>query len=302
MSVDRTTRAVRAMGGVLLLAMCALWSPHAALAQRIVNVPYLSTPLNVVTTMLEMARIRPGDYLIDLGSGDGRIVIEAAKRSGARAMGVDLNAELVAASNEAAKRERVAGQVTFVKGDLFDIDIGKATVITMYLVPKLMLQLRPRILGRMRPGTRVVSHDFDMGEWMPDLEREIAVPDKHYGPPSSMVYLWYVPANVAGKWRWRLPVGGTTRRYEIGIGQRFQELTGEALVDGGAAAWRSARLRGDRVELTLQRELSGAQVTQEFSGRVEGDRIVGHVKVSGGENAMLEWEATRVERGKMTIE
>ncbi len=287
----------------MLVALCALLAPRAALAQLVVDVPYISTPLNVVAAMLEMARVTPADYLIDLGSGDGRIVIEAAKRSGARGMGIDLSANLVNTANVAARRERVAGQVTFVEGNLFNFDIGKATVITMYLLPSITLKLRPRILSQLRPGTRVVSHDFDLGEWLPDLEREIAVPNKHYGPPSSMVYLWYVPANLAGKWRWRLPVRGVTRVYEIGISQRFQELAGEARVDGGAATWRSAKLHGDAVEFALARELSGAQVVHEFSGRAEGDRIVGRVRISGsGENATLEWEATRVERGKMIIE
>ena len=288
---------------LVLLALCALLAPRAALAQQAVDVPYISTPLNVVAAMLEMARVSAGDYLIDLGSGDGRIVIEAAKRSGARGMGVDLSAPLVNTANAAARRERVAGQVTFVEGNLFHTDIGKATVITMYLLPSITLQLRPRILSQLRPGTRVVSHDFDMGAWMPDLEREVAVPNKRYGPPSSMVYLWYVPADVAGKWRWRLPVGGVTRLYETGISQRFQELVGEARVDGGGATWRSARLHGNLVEFTLVRESSGVQVVHEFSGRVEGDRIVGRVRISGGgENATLDWEATRVERGRMAIE
>jgi hypothetical protein len=288
----------------LLLALYALLLPwRVALAQQAADVPYVSTPSNVVAAMLEMARVTADDYLIDLGSGDGRIVIEAAKKSGARGMGVESDANLVSMANEAAKRQGVAGQVKFAQDNLFNADISRTTVLTMYLLPSINLQLRPRILGQMRPGARVVSHDFDMGEWKPDLRREIAVPNKSYGPPVSQIYLWYVPANVAGKWQWRLPVGGTTRLYEARINQTFQELAGETLIDGGTATGQGARLRGDLITLNLAREFFGQKFTHEFSGRVEGDRIVGRVRISGGsENATLDWEATRVERGRMTIE
>ena len=288
---------------LLRLALCALLPSSVALAQQAADVPYVSTPSNVVAAMLEMARVTTGDYLIDLGSGDGRIVIEAAKKNGARGLGVELDANLVSMANNEAKRQNVAGQVAFVEGSLFDADLSRTTVLTMYLLPGINLQLRPRILGQLRPGTRVVSHDFDMGAWKPDLHREVAVPDKSYGAPVSQIYLWYVPANVAGKWQWRLPVGGTTRLYEARIDQRFQELSGETRVDGGTATGQGARLRGDLITLNLVREFSGQKFTHEFSGRVEGDRIVGRARISGGSgNATLDWEATRVERGRMTIE
>ncbi len=286
-----------------MLALCALLPWRAALAQQAADVPYVPTPPNVVDAMLEMALVNSNDYLIDLGSGDGRIVIEAAKKHGARGMGVELDVNLVFTANEDAKRQGVAGRVTFVRGNLFNIDIGKATVLTMYLLSGINLQLRPRILSQMRPGARVVSHDFDMGEWKPDLKREIAVPNKSYGPPVSQVYLWYVPANIAGKWQWRLPVGGTTRLYEATVNQWFQELGSEALVDGSSATGHGAKLRGDLITLTLEREFFGQKVRHEFSGRVEGDKVIGRARISGGgEHATLDWEATRVERGKMRIE
>lgn len=142
-----------------------------------------------------------------------------------------------------------------------------------------------------------------MGDWKPDQRREVAVPNKSYGPPVSQVYLWYVPANVAGKRQWRLPVGGATRLYEARISQTFQELSGETLVDGGTATAQGARLHGDLITLNLMREFFGQKFTHEFSGRVEGDRIVGRARISGGsESATLDWVATRVERGKMTNE
>ena len=289
--------------GWLLLLLCALLPSSVARAQQMADVPFVTTPSNVVATMLEMALVTADDYLIDLGSGDGRIVIEAAKRTGARGMGVEIDDNLVFTAKEAAKRQGIAGKVTFVQDNLFNVDVSKATVLTMYLLPHLNLQLRPRILGRMRPGTRVVSHDFDMGDWKPDAQREIAVPNKSYGPPRSRIHLWYVPANAAGKWQWRLPVGGTTRLYEARISQTFQELSAEVLVDGGGATGRDARMRGDLITLGVVRELLGQNVTHEFSGRVEGDRIVGRARISGGgNNATLAWEATRVERGVMRID
>ncbi len=287
----------------MLLALCVLLPPRAVLAQQAADVPYVQTPSNVVAAMLEMALVTGGDYLVDLGSGDGRIVIEAAKKSGTRGMGVELDANLVTMANEAARRQGVTGQVTFVQGNLFYVDVGKPTVLTMYLLPQINLQLRPRILRELKPGTRVVSHDFDMGGWKPDLRREVAVPNKSYGPPVSQIYLWYVPANVAGKWQWRLPVGGATRLYEARINQTFQELSDEVLVEGSSTTGNGARLRGDLITLNLVREFFGQKITHEFSGRVEGDRIVGRARISGGgDNATLAWEATRVERGIMRID
>lgn len=293
----------RSPGCLLLVALCVLLPARAALAQQAAAVPYVQTPQNVVDAMLEMALVNANDYLIDLGSGDGRIVIDAAKKHGARGMGVELDINLWFAANEEAKRQGVAGQVTFLHGDLFIADIGKATVLTLYLFPQINLQLRPRILSQMRPGSRVVSHDFDMGEWKPDLKREVPVPGKSYGPPVSQVYVWYVPLDVAGKWQWRLPVGGTTRLYEARVNQRFQELGGEALVDGSNATAHGATLRGDVITFTLTREFLGQKVRHEFIGHVEGDKVSGRVRISGanGESS-LDWEATRVERGKMQID
>ena len=286
----------------LLLALCALLPWRAAHAQQAADVPYVPTPANVIDTMLELALVNTGDYLIDLGSGDGRIVIAAAKKYGARGMGIELDGNLVFAANADAKRQGVAGKVSFTRGNLFAMDFTRATVLTLYLLPQINMQLRPRILNELKPGTRVVSHDFDMGEWKPDARREVAVPDKSYGAPVSQVYFWYVPAHVAGKWRWQLMVAGKPRVYEASINQLFQEVDGEVLVDGSSASVQNFKLRGDLIAFTLTRELSGQKLTHGFSGRVEGDKVTGRVELSGGENATLDWQAARVERGKMRIE
>lgn len=134
------------------LVVCTLLPSSVALAQQAADVPYVATPSNVVAAMLEMARVTADDYLLDLGSGDGRIVLEAARKSGARGRGVELDAHLVTMANEAAKRQGLAGQVTFVQGNLFYVDIGQPTVVTMYLLPQINLQLRPRILRELKPG------------------------------------------------------------------------------------------------------------------------------------------------------
>ncbi|MEO6065749.1 MAG: methyltransferase domain-containing protein [Lysobacterales bacterium] len=293
-------RLAEVLRGLSWLMSAALYAMPAA-AQQEPDVPYVQTPSNVVDTMLEMARLTASDYLVDLGSGDGRIVIQAARRHGVRSMGVEIDPNLVRASNQEAKRQAVDDKVSFVTGNLFMMDLSRATVLTMYLLPQLNMQLRPRILTELKPGTRVVSHDFDMGDWKPDQKREVKVPNKSYGPPVSQVYFWYVPANVAGKWRWQLPVAGKPLTYEAKLSQLFQEVDGEMLVDGGSAAVQNLMLRGDLISFTLVREMFGQKISHDFNGRVEGDRISGRVQLSGGESAALDWQATRTERGTMRI-
>ena len=283
----------------LAALVAALWSA-SSVAQQDPDVPFVQTPANVVDAMLEMAAVQATDYLIDLGSGDGRIVIQAARQHGVRSLGIEIDANLVRASSREASRQGVADKVSFVNGNLFAMDLSRATVLTMYLLPQLNLQLRPRILSELKPGTRILSHDFDMGEWKPDQRREVPVPNKSYGPPVSQIYLWYVPANVAGKWRWQLPVAGKSLGYEARLSQLFQEVDAEMLVDGGTAAVQNLRLRGDQVSFGLTREVFGQKVSHEFSGRVEGDTITGRVTVSGaGDSAVHNWRATRYERGSL---
>ena len=229
------------------------------------------------------------------------LLVIAASRRGARATGVELDANLVATATREAARSGEDGKANFVNANLFTFDFSKATVLTMYLLPHINLDLRPRILSGLRPGTRVVSHDFDMGKWRPDLRREIAVPDKVYGPPVSQVYMWYVPANVAGKWQWRLPVGDVAVRHEVTFRQTFQQLTGDAAIEGGSATIEGAKLQGDAIAFTLVHASAGRKVAYEFSGRVDGDKIAGSVK-TGGDDKTYDWQATRFARGQMSIE
>ena len=173
---------------VLLLVLVA----GSATAQD-VDVPFVVTPDHVTRAMLELAGVKPGDFVIDLGSGDGRIVITAAKLHGARGLGVEIVPDLVDKSRDNARKAGVADRVEFRVQDLFATDLSPATVVTMYLLPEVNLQLRPR-LQALKPGTRIVSHDWDMGDWKPDRVLTIDVPDKPYGREKlSRLYLWTIP-------------------------------------------------------------------------------------------------------------
>ena len=286
----------RRAAAALLVALPAL-SP-AAQQHPLADVPYVPTPPGVVDAMLGLASVGPQDYVIDLGSGDGRIVIAAAKKRGARGMGVEIDGALVGAARREARREGVAGRVKFMEQNLFVTEMGHATVVTMYLYPRLMLQLRPRLFAELRPGSRVVSHDFDMESWRPDARVTVPVPDKPYGPPSSEVYLWIIPANAAGTWQWR-STDGAVLDYELTLSQTFQMLEGKALVGGRPGRLEGARMRGDEIRLMLTAEVDGRTLRHEFSGRVDGDVINGKVRLSGG--GELEWKATRIQRGGIRI-
>jgi hypothetical protein len=283
-----------------LLCLVAVAGTRIASAQ-FSDVPYVPTSWNVVEAMLTLAKVGPDDYLIDLGSGDGRIVISAAKKHGARGLGVDIDGALVSGAQREAQRQGVGDKVAFVAGNLFDTDISKATVVTMYLFPQVNMRLRPRLLKELKPGSRIVSHEFDMGNWQPDAKLTVAVPDKPYGAPSSDVFLWVVPADASGKWRWRLAVAGAAGDYELGLEQTFQMLQGEPRVAGKRARFAEGRVRGENVSFTLTADVGGREVRHEFSGRISGDSIDGRVVLSGGTSAQSEWQATRTARGRLNI-
>lgn len=201
------------------------------------DVPYMPTPQPVVDAMLKLAGVAGRDFLIDLGCGDGRIVVTAARAFGTRGLGVDLDPDRIREARFNADVARVLDRVEFRQADLFRTDISRASVLTLYLLPEVNMRLRPTILARLKPGTRVVSHDFDMGDWPPD--RQVEVPSE-----GSTIYLWIVPANVAGRWRVTGPGGAA---YDVALEQRFQALTGTA----AAAPIRDGRVNGDRVGFTL---------------------------------------------------
>src|SRR5215210_3841749 len=196
-----------------LLLSCLAITP--ALAQDYGDTPYVQTPQNVVDRMLEVAKVNARDYVIDLGSGDGRMVITAAQRYGARGFGVDLDRRLVTLSNRNAAKAGVADRAVFYERDIYETDLSPASVVTIYLLPEVNLMMRPKLLSMLKPGSRVVSHDYDMGEWPPDLTFTMDAPGKTVGrEQKSKVFYWVVPARAAGKWRWRVAESGSQRDFE----------------------------------------------------------------------------------------
>jgi SAM-dependent methyltransferase len=255
------------------------------------TVPYVVTPMEVVERMLRMAEVKKDDYVIDLGSGDGRIVIEAAKR-GARGLGVDLDPNLVKAATENARLAGVADRAHFETLDLFDADLAPATVVTLYLLPDFNAKLLPRLL-RLRPGTRIVSHDGGIGNWPADETLEMRVPEKPVGVGGiAKVELWVVPANAAGIWA--SDIGEHGGRWNFRIAQRFQVLDIQVASGGRDILVRNSRLRGEEIKIVATGLVRGRFWHQYFVGAVRGDRIDGQVTVSDGNRQLTyPWNAVR---------
>ena len=256
------------------------------------SVPYVPTPQNVVERMLEVAKVTSQDYLIDLGSGDGRIVVTAAKKHGARGFGVDLNPTRISEANANAREAAVTSQVSFYQRDLFETDLTPATVITMYLLPRVNLELRPKLLD-LKPGTRIVSHDFSMGDWKPELHEQLDAHGKYGGSGGlSDIYLWIIPAKVNGTWRSQLQVRGKPVTYEITFAQQYQMISGTASVAGRSVVLRNAQVNGAALAFDFTAELDGAPIKHSFSGRVDGASVTGTVDLAGAKlQAKLDWSA-----------
>jgi SAM-dependent methyltransferase len=236
------------------LALC-LAAPAALHATE--EVPFVVTPDNVTLAMLQLAQVGPQDFVLDLGSGDGRIVILAARRFGARGLGVEIVPELVARSRRNAAQAGVADRATFAEQDLFKTDLSQATVITMYLLQEVNLQLRPSLLA-LAPGTRIVSHDWDMGDWRPDRSLTVEAPDKPVGREKrSRLHLWVVPARLQGRWCGNGPQGALRLTLE----QRHQ------VFDGTLSSGEAAELLAGRIDGTRLRAAGG------FEARLEGARL-----------------------------
>jgi hypothetical protein len=265
------------------------------------SVPYVPTPQDVVERMLEIAKVTANDYVIDLGSGDGRIVVTAARKHKARGFGVDLNPERISEANANARKAGVTDRVLFQQQDLFETDLGDATVVTMYLLPRVNLELRPKLLD-LKPGTRLVSHDFSMEDWKPDVYVKMEAKDKYGGAGgTSDIYFWVIPAKVGGIWQWELPVTGKSIAYEIALSQKFQTIAGKAKVGGRTVALQNPKLIGDAISFSFTAEVNGMPVKHQFSGKVQGAAISGNVALSGSRiQAQLDWTAQRT--AAMSIE
>jgi len=250
---------------------------------RAPDVHFVPTPMDVVDSMLAVARVTKDDRLYDLGSGDGRIVITAAKRLGTRGVGIDIDPQRITESRRNADTAGVTRLVEFRQADLFETDLREATVVTLYLLPRLNVQLRPKLFAELRPGSRVVSHSFDMGDWIADSTQSLS---------GRLVYYWLMPANVEGTWVLTGAVGGTHRTYELRLQQTYQRLTGSATSGGRPVSVGGARIAGDSVMFTLTDNAggagAGAQQPLRFAGRVSAGVLSGAVDGGAGE-----WRATR---------
>jgi precorrin-6B methylase 2 len=245
----------------------------AAAAQDVnTPAPFITTPDEVVERMLALAGTRAGDFVIDLGSGDGRIVIAAAKKFGASGLGVDIDSRLVKISRENAQAAGVAERALFEERDALKTDLTPATVVTIYLLPFLIDQLQPRLLDELRPGARVVTHAFAMKGWKPDRIEEVRLSKRHPGQgDESRIFLWVVPAQARGEWQ--------GREVRLRIHQNYQEIDVEGEAFGAPLAVTEAKLEGEAIRF------SGEGFS--YRGRVGTDRIVGELTRNGAATPLV---------------
>ncbi len=252
------------------------FKPHVG--QQGKDVVWVPTPDEVVERMLNMAQTKPEDYVIDLGAGDGKIAIAAAKKFGARSTGIEYNPDMAALAQRNAQAAGVGGKAQIVQGDIFVSDFTQATVLTMYLLPSLNMKLRPQILA-MRPGTRVVTHAFNMEDWEPDESSDV---------DGRRVYLWIVPANVSGRWAMEHSGAGGSDKLSLNLDQKFQRIEGVAYLGSILAGLREPRLSGFRISFAY---VDNHGVRRDFTGRVIGGNMEGSFRTDGG--AEGRWTAAK---------
>lgn len=243
----------------------AIYKPQVGQAGK--DVVWVPTPDDLVTRMLRMAKTTPKDYVIDLGAGDGKIAIAAAKQFGATSLGIEYNPDMVKLANCMVQVEGVANKTKIVQGDIFKEDFSKASVVTMYLLPELNLCVRHRILA-MKPGTRVTSHQFNMGDWQPDETAEAEY---------RSAYLWIVPARVGGNWSFRDSAG---LQFNVSLTQNFQKISGEVAQGSARQPLVGATLSGDQITFAFNDDKG---VTRTLVGTVKGNEIAGTLRGAGGE-------------------
>jgi hypothetical protein len=247
--------------------------------------PYVPSPQSVVSDMLRYAEVGPNDFLIDLGSGDGRIVRTAAKVFGARGFGVDIKGELVRQANEAAAKEGIADRAKFYQQDLFKTDLSQATVVTMYLLPDTVNLLKDKFLAELKPGTRIISHDYPLTGWLPEKDRVFDLPEKVAisGVTTTILWLYIVPAKVEGRWGVQLPPTLSKRPAMLELRQQITSVHGWMHLNGEEVPLEAVLLRGDRLSFRL------AGRKGDFTGQVKGNGIEGTVEVG---RTRSPWSAT----------
>lgn len=277
----------------LWLAGFALVLSSSLNAQELSKLPYVPTPQIVVDEMLKLAGVTAKDFVIDLGSGDGRMIITAARNFSASGVGVDIDAKLVNLSNKQATSDGVGDRAKFIEQDMFKADISKATVVTLYVLPDFMEKLRPKLMAELKPGTRIVAHDYYMSEWYPDRQVSLTVPEKRAanGTDKAYIYLWIVPTLVTGDWRMELDLGGGKRQMVVlTFDQQYQRLT-SAWADYGLGAMKIEEplLRGNEISFKLT---IGANPYQ-FIGNINDGKMEG-TAVTPGNSRLTPWRAGKL--------
>jgi cyclopropane fatty-acyl-phospholipid synthase-like methyltransferase len=254
------------------------------------DVVLVTTPHKVVREMLKLAGVAKDDVVYDLGSGDGRIVIAAARDFGARGVGVDIDPKLVAEGRENARKAGVAERVTFIEQDVLKADISQATVIALYMLPTMNKQLLPKFFSELQPGTRVVSHRFEIGDWKPDMTL------KAY---DTTIYLSIIPADVHGDWRVAMSNDKETRHYELTLGQRYQELEGSLRDDKRKLSIAATRLHGREITISVVDTIGGQRFLMDLEGFVNGDAIQGTALVTDAQHPLpisYAWKGVRTSK------
>lgn len=249
------------------------------------DVPYVPTPDNIVSEMIRMAGIGENDVVYDLGCGDGRIVIDACKKTGARGVGVDIDPERIAECRSNAKKADVEGKVTFVQQDLFKVDFSEATVLALYLLPEINVKLRPRILNEMKPGSRIISHNYSMGDWLPDTARHL---DARHS-----IYFWVVPANIGGTWNFTMREKDNTTRRILRIEQGYQVVGGDLSAESGRTLISNVRLNGDDLRFTVDRKADRGTIAVIFTGKAKGNVLEGAFESPEDREIRGTWRARR---------
>jgi SAM-dependent methyltransferase len=248
------------------------------------DVPYAATPYEIADEMVRLADVKSDDVVYDLGCGDGRLVIAAVRKAGCRGVGIDIDPERIKESRQNAIIAGLQDRVRFVEQNFFESDVREATVMLIYLFPDVNIKLRAKFLNEMKPGSRLVSHAFDMGDWKPDNMASIR---------TQRVYLWVIPANATGTWKWNSPGGGKVP-VVLEMEQKYQQIRGAIIQGSRKTKLTDAKLTGDRIAFTLEDSMGGRNVTRAFSGVINGNSITGTITSTEGQRVRHDrWKASR---------
>jgi ubiquinone/menaquinone biosynthesis C-methylase UbiE len=264
---------------------------ETARGNKILNldVPFVPTPLDIVDEMLTMTCIRPGDKLYDLGCGDGRIVITAAKKYNIDCIGVDLDPRRIQECRNNALKASVSDKATFVQSNLFDVDLHDASIIAIYLLSNINLKLRSKLFNELKPGSRIISHDFNMDRWLAD---------KRITRSNHSLFLWTIPANMSGNWRWTLPFFSENLKFNMNIKQHFQKAHASIITPENASV-KALSICGDSIRIKLQIISNKHLIPVHLSGSITGDKITGRFRISGMNDE--NWHASRENDSKTNI-